>query len=195
RVGLHVRARSPRRQRRPPDCGALGDERAGGIGHSIWPSHHPGQKFWHKQIWASIFCSQRRGQVRIIASIVRCTRPRRCFEVYLCRTCLVLFLRLSNFTPRFFVGCFVRRYFSLIVCRTRVVCQGFVRKEDTAAFTWAFDKYSDCCCNGGLCPPGVIFTGDPKTAAAAVKASMPSTKHLLCSWHLYKNLKEHTDKH
>ncbi|CAN0284179.1 unnamed protein product [Phaeothamnion confervicola] len=24
---------------------------------------------------------------------------------------------------------------------------------------------------------------------------MPITKHFLCSWHLYKNLKEQTDKH
>ncbi|CAM9436409.1 unnamed protein product [Phaeothamnion confervicola] len=70
-----------------------------------------------------------------------------------------------------------------------------MRKEDTAAFTWAFDEYLDWCCDGGLCPPGVILTDDSNAAAAAIKASMPSTKHLLCSWHLYKNLKEHTDKH
>ncbi|CAM9125574.1 unnamed protein product, partial [Phaeothamnion confervicola] len=79
--------------------------------------------------------------------------------------------------------------------RTRVVCQVFLRKEDTAAFVWAFNNYVKWCCDDGWCPPGVILTDDAKSAAAAIRETMPSTKHFLCSWHLFKNLKEHTDKH
>ncbi|CAN0044166.1 unnamed protein product, partial [Phaeothamnion confervicola] len=53
---------SPRRQRRPPDCGALGDEGAGGTGHTVWPGRHPGQHFRYKQIWASVLCHRLRGR-------------------------------------------------------------------------------------------------------------------------------------
>ncbi|CAM9751769.1 unnamed protein product [Phaeothamnion confervicola] len=75
------------------------------------------------------------------------------------------------------------------------VCQGFLRKEDIAAFVWAFNNYLKWCCDGGWYPPDVILANGAKPATAAIKENMPSTKHFLYPWHLFKNLKEHTDKH
>ncbi|NJL17739.1 MAG: hypothetical protein HC938_11620 [Nitrospira sp.] len=61
------------------------------------------------------------------------------------------------------------------------------RFEDEDMFHWVFENFAALFGSA----PEVIFTDSDKAMANAIKAEWPTTKHLLCTWHLYKNFYEH----
>jgi hypothetical protein len=71
--------------------------------------------------------------------------------------------------------------------KTRVLAGSFVRSEDEASFTWAFEKFQ----NSFILHPVVVFTDSDAAMAAAIKVAWPNTTHLLCTFHLWKNFWEH----
>jgi MULE transposase domain len=82
------------------------------------------------------------------------------------------------------LGCF-----SLIDCTgiTRVIAASFLLSESTDMFSWVFGQFTDLVGEG----PQTIFTDSDPAMALAIKTTWPSTTHLLCIFHLWKNFFEH----
>jgi MULE transposase domain len=82
------------------------------------------------------------------------------------------------------LGCF-----SLVDCTgmTRVIAASFVLSESTEMFSWVFGQFTNLVGNG----PQTIFTDSDAAMALAINTTWPSTTHLLCIFHLWKNFFEH----
>ncbi|CAN0141089.1 unnamed protein product, partial [Phaeothamnion confervicola] len=74
--------------------------------------------------------------------------------------------------------------------KTIVLAQALVHKEDTAAFTWAYEHFRDSCCVKGA-PPVMFLTDNNKAAASAIKAVVSDSEHFLCMWHMWRNIEKH----
>jgi MULE transposase domain len=82
------------------------------------------------------------------------------------------------------LGCF-----SLVDCTgmTRVIAASFVLSESTEMFSWVFGQFTNLVGNG----PQTIFMDSDAAMALAINTTWPSTTHLLCIFHLWKNVFEH----
>jgi hypothetical protein len=82
------------------------------------------------------------------------------------------------------LGCFL----SLDVeSNIHLLASSLLKSEDKGTYEWIFSKFSSFF---GAAPIVIITDGDT-TMADALKKVWPSTVHLLCTWHLYKNFHEH----
>ncbi|CAM9765562.1 unnamed protein product, partial [Sphacelaria rigidula] len=69
--------------------------------------------------------------------------------------------------------------------RSCILGYSLLRSECTEIFEWILDKY--CRASGGRRPKVVLSDAD-LAITAAVKTSWPSTLHLYCLWHIFKNM-------
>jgi MULE transposase domain len=67
---------------------------------------------------------------------------------------------------------------------TRVLAASLLLNETAEAFKWTFQ----CFLESFRVPPNVLFTDGDAAMAVAVEAIFPITHHLLCTWHLSKNV-------
>jgi hypothetical protein len=70
---------------------------------------------------------------------------------------------------------------------TQVLAASLLASESKEMFSWVFEKFK--CCFGSV--PSVIITDGDATMAESIVEVWPQCTHLLCTWHLYKNLFEH----
>jgi hypothetical protein len=70
---------------------------------------------------------------------------------------------------------------------TQILAVSILRHEDTETFTWVFDKF----CRSVGPAPVVCFTDSDDAMARAIKAAWPFCRHLLCTFHLWKNFFQH----
>ena len=82
------------------------------------------------------------------------------------------------------LGCF-----SLIdgAGKTRVIAASFVMNESAEMFSWVFLQFNRLVGEA----PVIIFTDSDLAMAQSIITSWPSTTHLLCIFHLWKNFFEH----
>ena len=67
------------------------------------------------------------------------------------------------------------------------VCQALLHRERACNFSWMFENFLK---HFGA-QPDVIFTDGDKAMAKAIKAVLPMSKHLLCLYHINKNIAKH----
>jgi len=70
---------------------------------------------------------------------------------------------------------------------TRALAYSFLRDETDDSFIWACECFKDAF----RVPPAVMFTDSDPAMKVASAAVFPSAKHLLCVWHLSKNMFTH----
>ena len=70
---------------------------------------------------------------------------------------------------------------------TRALAYTFLVDETDESFIWA----SECFKDAFRVPPAVIFTDSDPAMKVAIAAVFPSAEHLLCVWHLSKNMFTH----
>ena len=68
---------------------------------------------------------------------------------------------------------------------SRIIAASLVLNETEESFCYVFHWFSTMFGN-----PRIIFTDGDKQMAQAIRKSFPSSTHLLCTFHLYKNLFE-----
>ena len=70
--------------------------------------------------------------------------------------------------------------------KTQALAASFVAKENQASFEWVFTRFSKT-----FSVAKIIFTDSDHAMAAALRSVWPSSVHLLCQFHLWKNFYEH----
>ena len=68
---------------------------------------------------------------------------------------------------------------------TRIIAVFLLLNETEDSFAYIFNWFSS-----NFCFPNVIYTDGDKQMASAIKSCFPCSTHLLCTFHLYKNLFE-----
>ena len=71
--------------------------------------------------------------------------------------------------------------------RTVVLAQTLLMRELKEDFVWAFEQFLKYF----KIPPVVIFTDSDKAMAYAIREVLPTTMHLLCTYHISKNIHTH----
>jgi hypothetical protein len=67
---------------------------------------------------------------------------------------------------------------------TQVTFVSLVMSQDAESFSWVFDHIK----KAFRVPPQVIFTDSDPAMARALRETLSKTVHLLCTWHLSRNL-------
>ena len=67
---------------------------------------------------------------------------------------------------------------------TKALAYAFLQDETEQSFQWAFESFKDAF----RVSPAFIFTDSDPAMALAIAAAFPDAKHLLCVWHLSKNM-------
>ena len=70
---------------------------------------------------------------------------------------------------------------------TKVLAYSFLLDETVESFMWACECFKDAF----RVVPAVIFTDSDMAMKAAIASAFPGAKHLLCVWHLSKNMFTH----
>lgn len=70
--------------------------------------------------------------------------------------------------------------------KTQVLAVSILRYQDEDSFAWVFQKFEQSL----TAAPVVCFTDSDDAMAAAIKTAWPSCRHLLCTFHLFKNFYE-----
>ena len=70
---------------------------------------------------------------------------------------------------------------------TKVLAYSFLLDETVESFLWACECFKDAF----RVVPAVIFTDSDTAMKAAIASAFPGAKHLLCVWHLSKNMFTH----
>ena len=71
--------------------------------------------------------------------------------------------------------------------KTRVIASSFVLNEDVESFSWAFQCFADVF----QVFPVVFFTDGDTSMAQATTTIWPTSVHLLCTFHMWKNVYQH----
>ena len=71
--------------------------------------------------------------------------------------------------------------------RTVILASSLISIETQSSFEWVFREFV----KAFHTPPKVLFTDGNPAMAAAIRCSLPNTSHLLCTYHLSKNLYTH----
>lgn len=69
-------------------------------------------------------------------------------------------------------------------CATKILAVSLLQDETEESFQFACECFQDCF----RVPPAVIFTDSDPAMKAAIAVVFPNAQHLLCIWHLSKNL-------
>ncbi len=67
-----------------------------------------------------------------------------------------------------------------------ILCAGLIQNQDEETFKWLYKNFEKA-----FSRPKVIFTDGDQAMAAAITTQWPGTKHLLCTFHLWKNFYTH----
>ena len=70
---------------------------------------------------------------------------------------------------------------------TCIIAGSLISSETVEAFEWVFNEFV----TAFRLPPKVLFTDGDAAMSAAIKNILPETTHLLCTYHLSKNLLTH----
>ena len=71
--------------------------------------------------------------------------------------------------------------------RTVILANSLLSNETESASDWVLREFL----KAFHTPPKVLFTDGDPTMAAAIRDALPNTFHLLCTYHLSKNLYTH----
>jgi hypothetical protein len=71
---------------------------------------------------------------------------------------------------------------------TVLLATAMITHEDQLSFEWAFDQFKKFF----ISQPHCMFTDGDKAMAAAMRTTLPQTKHYLCIWHLSQTLIKNT---
>ena len=71
--------------------------------------------------------------------------------------------------------------------RIIILAKSLLSNETESAFDWVFREFL----KAFHTPPKVLFTDGDPAMAAAIRNALPNTFHLLCTYHLSKNLYTH----
>jgi hypothetical protein len=71
--------------------------------------------------------------------------------------------------------------------KTRVLATSLLLHEDEDSFTWVFELFVRLFGNA----PSVLFTDEDRAMGLAIRAALPTTEHLLCIFHIWKNFWKH----
>mmetsp|Transcript_5427 Transcript_5427/g.13778 ORF Transcript_5427/g.13778 Transcript_5427/m.13778 type:complete len:479 (+) Transcript_5427:1167-2603(+) len=72
---------------------------------------------------------------------------------------------------------------------TVILAATFLQSESRESFEWAFSRFRDT-----FTSPATIFTDGCAHQARAIQSEFPEAKHMLCTFHLSKNLVTHCKK-
>ena len=70
---------------------------------------------------------------------------------------------------------------------TRILAMSFIVDETEESYTWVLECFKDAFREA----PAVIFTDSDHAMKAAIASVFPTAQHLLCIWHLSKNMVTH----
>ena len=71
--------------------------------------------------------------------------------------------------------------------RTVILASSLLSNETESSFDWVFREFV----KAFHTLPKVLFTNGDPAMAAAIRSALPNTSHLLCTYHLSKNLYTH----
>ena len=70
---------------------------------------------------------------------------------------------------------------------TKALAYSFLLDETDASHQWSYECFKDAF----RVPPAVIFTDSDPAMKVTIAAVFPTANHLLCVWHLSKNMFTH----
>ena len=71
--------------------------------------------------------------------------------------------------------------------KTRILAISLSKKQDIPTFLWVFKKFKEAFVSS----PTVIFTDSDASMIASIREVFPSSIHLLCIFHIWKNFYQH----
>ena len=71
----------------------------------------------------------------------------------------------------------------------------FLRAEETDDYAWALEQLRELLLHVEVPDPGCIITDRELKCISQIKEVFPQTQHLLCIWHINKNVVAHCKKH